>query len=1332
MPFTQAVAQQNPGIFMERLASYNTGQYNVSACEVVAYDATTRRAFLLGATAAKLTVISLANPSSPAFLFDIVIDTSLGSGINSVACRNGIVAVAVEANPKTNPGRVAFYDVNGAFQGSVQVGNLPDMITFSPDGTRVLTANEGEPSGYNGQGIDPEGSISIINIAGGVQSATVQTATFTAFNNQAERLRAMGVRLYGPNATVAQDLEPEYIAFADSNTAYVTLQENNAFAVVNINTATVTEILPLGQKDWSKGQPTLNNYTFPTLPLLGNAGSQPIYLGGFSGLIFDGYAPNGNLRFITHPDRGPNGEPATLGTTTVRPFAIPTFQTRIVRFELNPNTGAISLTQQIMLTRKDGTTPISGLPNLQAGLQGTAYTDEIPVDLNGNILPNDPMGADLEGIVRGPDNTFWMVDEYRPAIYNFDTNGRLIERYVPAGTAAAGGQSAGFYGVEAIPAVFAQRRANRGFEAVAREGNKLYAFIQSSIDNPDLANDNNSRNGNNLRILEFDLNTKTVIGQYIYPIFERQFACDKIGDATSLGNGKFMVLERDDATGIGARKYMMEINLKGATNIHNQTYTLPGGKTIEQCTLDELATANIRPVFKRKYIHLPSIGYDMADKVEGLTMIDSVTFAVLNDNDFSIGGSTIVTPTPNGTLINLPGTKPIVLGVIKLNRANGLDASDRDGAGGTALINIRNQPVYGNYMPDAVASFRIDGRTYFVTANEGDTRADWPGYNEERRVGDAAYLLDPAIFPNAAALKNNANLGRMVATIGSGDIDRDGRFDEIHGIGTRSMAIWTTEGNLVYDSGEEFERITSQVYPANFNATHTSNAMDSRSPSKGPEPEAAATGVIDGRTYAFIGNERIGGVMAYNVSTPTQPRFEQYVNARNFAQTPGPNSGGDLGPETITFVPRSQSPNGRDLLLVSNEVSGSLSIFQVSRLTFTAVIDGGKQTACPLDGITFTGNADSLNVTEWRWNFGDGSAEQTVRNVVKVFCNSGTFPVKLTVTLSNGQKLEYSQNITVSGTCHNLTPLATNVNLFGNAAIRIASSSTRARYQLFRGGARQGAEQDGTGDTLILYSNQLSTIGSGTYTVVGRDIATNCTYTIPGSATIASNGPLFNAEDIAFDPVTNNSIGVECYAGNGNGRIILCRQGAPCGMPNYGETFTGVAGSTFQSAPGLVNSPSTKVVAELTGTAGYAVINGLQPGTMYHFFVAEYRNISGQRAYNLRQSTAFFNPRSRMTLPRPAANSSSDEVITGLQASVYPNPAAENINIMMQSRDNAVISVQITDALGKVIESVISGQELAAGSTILPVSVQNLPQGIYSVQILMNGTLQSIPFTVIR
>ncbi|WOB70553.1 choice-of-anchor I domain-containing protein [Microcystis aeruginosa] len=150
----------------------------------------------------------------------------LKKGVNSVAIKNGIVAM--EASQITNKGSVVFFNTNGVFESQVTVGTLPDMLTFTPDGNRVLVANEGEAKG----GINPNSSVSIIDLSISVLNATVNTATFTGFNGQENTLRNQGVRIF-PSQTVSQDVEPEYITVSDNGTtAWVSLQENNIVPIL--------------------------------------------------------------------------------------------------------------------------------------------------------------------------------------------------------------------------------------------------------------------------------------------------------------------------------------------------------------------------------------------------------------------------------------------------------------------------------------------------------------------------------------------------------------------------------------------------------------------------------------------------------------------------------------------------------------------------------------------------------------------------------------------------------------------------------------------------------------------------------------------------------------------------------------------------------------------------------------------------------------------------------------------------------------------------------------------------------------------------------------------
>ena len=500
------------------------------AAEITAYDAASKRLFVVNGAIGTVDVLNLADPTKPVKVGTINAATLGGAAVNSVAIHDGLVAVAIEAPIKTNPGKVAFYNAADlTLMSSVTVGALPDMLTFTPDGLRVLVANEGEPLDYTTPGNDPEGSVSVILVNRG-GNPYVSTADFGQFNGQEDSLRAQGIRIYGPVAgtpdaiaSASQDFEPEYITVsADGKTAYVTLQENNAVAVVDIERALVSAVRPLGWKDHSIA------------------------------------------------------------------------------------------------------------------------------------------------------------------------------------------------------------------------------------------------------------------------------------------------------------------------------------------------------------------GY-------------------------------------------------------------GLDPSDEDAGtntnSGAAKVQIVTAPVRGMYLPDAIASYSVGGKTYLVTANEGDARADWSGFDEETRVrAHCTGGLAPAAFPNIdpavlSTITFDSNLGRLRLTTtpngGSTGKNADGQCTELWAFGSRSFSIWDTDLKRVYDSGDDFERNTQNLPNVKFNASHDNNSEDGRSASKGPEPEGVVLGSFGTKTYAFVGLERVGGVMVYDITDPAKAKFETYLNTRDGVT-------GDRGPEGLTFISAERSPNGKPLLVVGNEESGTTAIMQIN------------------------------------------------------------------------------------------------------------------------------------------------------------------------------------------------------------------------------------------------------------------------------------------------------------------------------------------------------------------------------------------------------------------
>ncbi|CAA0124041.1 Uncharacterised protein [Halioglobus japonicus] len=301
---------------------------------------------------------------------------------------------------------------------------------------------------------------------------------------------------------------------------------------------------------------------------------------------------------------------------------------------------------------------------------------------------------------------------------------------------------------------------------------------------------------------------------------------------------------------------------------------------------------------------------------------------------------------------------------------NEMDPSNRDNG-----VNIRNVPVFGAYMPDSADAFEFDGVTYVVTANEGDGReyltdaessgdctaqggfdfddGDCFHYLDEVRIKDITdngASFDPDLIALAGAdFEDDEKLGRLkvIANLGTtgtcaslattGQPEADCTYEALYAYGARSFTIWNTQtGQPVFDSGSDFEVITANRLGESFNASNDDNEGDDRSDDKGPEPEAIEIAVIEGRTYAFIGLERVGGIMVYNITTPEASEFVQYINTRDFTVDDVEDDlalVGDLGPESIKVVPAQDSPTGSPMLILGNEVSGTTSFFNIAVIT---------------------------------------------------------------------------------------------------------------------------------------------------------------------------------------------------------------------------------------------------------------------------------------------------------------------------------------------------------------------------------------------------------------
>jgi hypothetical protein len=290
---------------------------------------------------------------------------------------------------------------------------------------------------------------------------------------------------------------------------------------------------------------------------------------------------------------------------------------------------------------------------------------------------------------------------------------------------------------------------------------------------------------------------------------------------------------------------------------------------------------------------------------------------------------------------------------------NGFDASDVSGS-----ILIANWPVQSFYLPDGMANYSVNNKNYLITANEGDEKEYTP-LNERTTV--SAVTLDATKFPQGDMLKETHALGRFRITNTLGDTDGDGDYDALYSVGSRSFSIWdATSKSLVWDAGDQLEWITSK-HPAVgriFNADNEGIALKGRSRAKGPEPEGVTVAEINGRSFAFVALERTGGVMVYDVTNPTAPVFEDYQNTRsNTALT------GDLGPEGIQYISNANSPTGKPYVIVANEISGTITVFEIINNTLvsaTETINTDQNIVAypnPSTDRVFVKNVDFMTIT---------------------------------------------------------------------------------------------------------------------------------------------------------------------------------------------------------------------------------------------------------------------------------------------------------------------------------------------------------------------------------
>jgi hypothetical protein len=859
------------------LDSHESGLFNLGAAEIVDFHPASRRVFVVNSKAAQVTVLELGSSgfergeSALEPQRDIA---GFGAGqVTSLAVSGNLVAVAVCARTSDRRGRVAFYAAGELdYLGAVSVGFGPDMLTFTPDGKTLLVANEGEQVRNADERIvsDPEGSVSIIDMSRGVSRAEVLEATFHSFDARVEEYRNAGVRAprledrffeSGEGAvTLSRDLEPEYIAVsADGKTAWVSLQENDAVAVLDLQSRAFVDILPLGVKDFSVGLPTVEHLPLPAPP--------------------PGVTSHAGIRSVSR------------GLVRVVALAAEPAQATGLWFDaLDSQPG-----RRVFYLVRDGL--IERLVLEQGRLQPSGDV----------VVPEPSPAAGFRGLVRDPaDHTFWLGGASDGFIYHLSPEGRLLHVFpldrVRRDSPAASGR---------VPEP-AGRAAGSVVVALAFDAQRRRLYVVHEPDRtaagpatPRLA-----------RVLVLDADPRgatfgAALGEHLYLSDPPATSATGYGVAAAVfaGGDRLLVLEQAGAVRGGRVAPARRVFRADLTGSKNVLVSAAGSATpLATATADELYAGYGLSLMHKQRIHSLQSS-EARQSASGLAVLDDASLVILEQ-----AGPASERLAGQGK--ELEGA---VLELVSFDDNNRFDASDRDGK-----ADLRHWPVLGGYMPDGIEALRVAGRDYLVTANEGDTRQ----YDAQRL---SEVELDARHFPEAASLQSSAMLGRLKIAAFDGDLDADGDVDEIHAFGARSVSVWDAAGNLVADTGSLFEEVTALGLSEAFNSNNDENgSFDTRSDDKGPEPEGLEVAEIDGRVYAFVGLERVGGIVVLDLTDPRGVAFVEYVNPRDFSGSAARGQARDLGPEGLRFVPAQESPTGRGLLLVGNEVSGTTSVYDVN------------------------------------------------------------------------------------------------------------------------------------------------------------------------------------------------------------------------------------------------------------------------------------------------------------------------------------------------------------------------------------------------------------------
>ena len=623
---------------------------------------------------------------------------------------------------------------------------------------------------------------------------------------------------------------------------------------------------------------------------------------------------------------------------------------------------------------------------------------------------------------------------------------------------------------------------------------------------------------------------------------------------------------------------------------------------------------------------------------EYITISDDNTraYVALQENN-----ALLIIDLSNNSIVSL-----VPLGFSDYSNGNGMDASDQT----TGHVLITSLPVKGAYMPDAMTYATIGGQGYVFSANEGDSR-------EFGAVTDAARIstltLDAVNFPDQAIVKNNRFAGRLNGLKYSGDTDSDGDLDEIHVMGGRSFSIWNaTTGALVFDSKDLIEQITANhpVFSAIFNASNSTGtpSFKNRSDDKGPEPEGVAYALIDGKNYLFVSLERIGGAMIFNVDNPSQPVYQGYYNNRSTSV-----SGPDLGAEGMIYISSQDSPNGNDLLILANEVSSTLSVYQVNTCVELAgaEITAASTTLCEGESTSLTVQGASGSNYQWYYNNQMISGETSTSLIAdqsgeyEVFvqnsllaCSDTSTKVMLTVNPLPSISGSASQNTICAGTQVTLNGNGGDTYTWNNGVLNnIAFAPIATTTYTVTGTASNGCTNTGT---VLVTVNPLPTItalASQTTVCAGTQITLNGN----GGVSYSWNNGVTNG--VAFTPTANTT-----YTVTGTGLNGCTKNATVAIVVNSLPTITAVASETTVCA-------GTPVTLNGNGGNSYSWDNGVIDGMAFVPAVTGTYTVTGTNSsgcINTANVGVTVNPN-----PTISVTASDEEVCAGSQVTLSGNGA---------------------------------------------------------------------------